>query len=466
MKRAGVLCWVVCVAGAVSTVTARGDWDPNNAEWGKTEATDLRVMTWNVYDHIDSTETKQEGYNAWCAVARIVAAMKPDFLLMQETADTGSGDDSVATMQIVLDLFLHGGTDPFNGNVPVTSYVQKYDPNYDLPYVFVSSETDGYNRNVILSRFPWLDLNGDHISRISDIPTVSADMYAPGGDGGIRGFLFTEIDLDDDTYVGDIVVGTAHLKAGGTSGDLQERLTAAQNVAYYIDYLLNGAGTGTPDPHNKIYDSPPATTILGDNTPVVITGDWNEDEQTNGRRGPADWLSQAQNSGGTDGTDRDRTDSTYDDAREPFTNQRGTYSSTTKFDYIVWQDSIATLRRAFVFYSNNVPTGSLPPELTGYPVPGNASAVASNHRTVIADLIVPLATCAGQTRGDVNGDGSINGLDVDAFVEALSNPSQYNIDYAPLTWQCTADADCDGSMTGLDVDPFVDCLTGGCAPCP
>jgi hypothetical protein len=72
----------------------------------------------------------------------------------------------------------------------------------------------------------------------------------------------------------------------------------------------------------------------------------------------------------------------------------------------------------------------------------------------------------GQLRGDANGDSSINGLDIDPFVEALTNPAQYSIDHAPLLWECTCDINCDGSMNGLDIDPFVECLSGGCPPCP
>ena len=463
MNRLSGIMYVVALTMVV--VPAWGQWDPDNGQWGKTESTDLRVMTWNVADNIDTLQDKTEAYNDWSALTHIVASMKPDILFLQETGDTGSGVDSVANLEIVMDLFMYGGPDPFLGGT-ADSYVQKYDSSYDLPYVYVSSETDGYNRNILLSRFPFADLNGDGKSSIPDIPTVSADEYAPGGDGGIRGFMFAEIDLDDQIYLGDFVFGGAHLKAGGTSNDKAQRLEAAQNVAYYIDYLFNGAGTGNPDPHSKIWDLPPATSILGNNTPVVLGGDWNEDEDTNGRDGPAFWLARADDFGGTDGTDRDRTDSTYDDAREHFTNQRGTYSSTSKLDYLLWQDSIATLRRAFIFYSNNTPIGSIPPELLSYPSPTNASAMASNHRTVLIDIIVPLNDCSGQTPGDTNGDGSINSLDVDPFVAAITDAAQYNIDYAPLTWQCTCDINCDGGLNSLDIDPFVQCLTGGCPPCP
>ena len=72
--------------------------------------------------------------------------------------------------------------------------------------------------------------------------------------------------------------------------------------------------------------------------------------------------------------------------------------------------------------------------------------------------------CAGQTRGDTNGDGSINSLDIDPFVLSLTDKDQYNIDYAPSTWQCSADCNCDGSMNSLDTDPFVAILTkqGAC----
>ena len=204
--------------------------------------------------------------------------------------------------------------------------------------------------------------------------------------------LFSEIDLPDGTYVGDFVMGGAHLKSGGDSSDRADRLEASQNVAYFIDYLYNGAGTGTPDPAGKITDSPAATTILGAYTPVVIAGDWNEDEASNGRRGPAAWLTEANSAGTTDGTDRDRSDMTYDAATHPFTGSRATFGSSSKLDYVAWQDSIATARHAFVFNSTGVsPTSLLPSELMGLAYPPGASGTASDHRPVVVDLILPVS---------------------------------------------------------------------------
>jgi hypothetical protein len=238
-------------------------------------------------------------------------------------------------------------------------------------------------------------------------------------------------------------MGCAHLKSGGTSSDKADRLAAAQNTAYYMDYWYNGAGTGVPDPNNKIMDNPVATDILPEDTPIILGGDWNEDEQTNGRRGPAAWLSQAEYSGSTDGTDRDRGDMSYDDSRDQFNNSRNTLGNS-KLDYIAWQDSIAELRRSFVFNSQSVSsTDQLPEEVRGFPVnPRNASALAADHRSVIADFILPAGTGCCSCPGDFPSgdppvcDGYRNATDFSIFASAygsqLGDP-EYNVccDLAP-----------------------------------
>jgi endonuclease/exonuclease/phosphatase family metal-dependent hydrolase len=455
-------CWKgigLVSAGALLLSGARAvaQWDPYSGQWGKTELTDVRVMTWNVQDGICSTNIKTEGANNWTALARIVAAMKPDVLVIQEAGDndgngTGTIVDTVEQLTATIDQFLHGGTG-------ITAYVQAYAPDYDLPYVFVSLRTDGYNRNAALSRFPFADLNGDTLSSLSDVPRVSANTgtYPPGGNGGIRGFLFVEMDLDDAVYCGDLVVGAAHLKSGGDSPSQQERLDASQNVAYVIDYWYNGAGLGVPDPYGKINDIPPATTILDPYTPVVIGGDWNEDELYNGRRGPADWLTQAALVGGTDGTDRDRSDMTYDDARQVFSTSRNTEGSS-KYDYLAWQDSIAVLRRAFIFNSTASPQQAyLPAEVQGFPSPLYISNYASDHRPVLADLVLPL--CSPCLVGDSNCDGAVNNFDITAFVLALTDQAawgaQFNCDF-----YCANDINGDGAVNNFDISPFVQLLTG------
>ncbi len=412
------------VAALALSSPALAQWNPPAAQWGKVDANDLRVMTWNVQDAICSTNAKTEGANNWTAVARIVAALKPDVLFLAETADnsgngTGTVEDTVAQLTTTIDEFLHGGVDAFHGNSAVTSWVQKYAPSYDLPFVFVSNNTDGFNRNVVLSRYPFKDLNGDGKAVQSDIPTQTADAWSPGGNGGIRGFLFTEIDLPDATYVGDFVLGGAHLKSGSATSDHNARIVAAENVSYDVRYWWNGNGGSIPDPSNVILDSPPATQVLGPHTPIALVGDWNEDELANGAtRGPADWLSQAAVVGGTsDGTDADGTDMLVDTSVQYFTASRDTHNSGKKYDYIAWQDSIATFRLSSVFDAAGNPSGAQPPEIVGFS--GGASTIslaASDHRPVFADFELMLVDCNGNgipdstdiangTSQDANGDG-------------------------------------------------------------
>jgi len=426
----------ICVLGAYS---AFGQWNPSSGQWGKTDPLDIRVMQWNVQDGICSRNNKAEVASDWSALARIVAAMKPDILMIQEAGDnnaeTGAGTvDTVSALNTTIDLFLHGGTDVFTAGLPpVGSWVRKYAPNFDLPFIFVSPASDGFNRNVIMSRFPFVDLNGDGFSQLSDIPTVVADQYAPGGTGGIRGFMTAELDLPAASYCGNLVVGTCHLKSGGAASDFTDRLNASKNITYVIDYWFNGAGTGMPDPNNKISDFPPATRILGADTPFIWSGDWNEDEQTNGRKGPAEWMTQANTLAGTDGTDRDRSDSTYDTSTNVFSSDRSTQGSG-KLDYIAWQDSVVTLRRSFIFNSSPLNAAQMPPELNGFGSvfsgPNTASGTASDHRPVIADFIfrrVGVNACTetpdcGPTVGDLNSDGVVNLTDLSQLLSNFGQP--------------------------------------------
>lgn len=375
---------------------ALAQWNPSAGQWGKQAPEHIRVISWNVADGICSTNNKSEGQNNWCAIARTIAAFQPDVLILQECGDnngngTGSSSDSVSTLTTTMGLLINGGNDPFQGG-SVGSYVRKYAPSYQLPYIFVSSDGDNYNRNVIASRFPFTDLNGDTRSTISNIPSVSNTAYAPGGDGGIRGFMFAEIDLPDATYPDDLVVGNAHLKAGGGSSNESQRRKAAQNVAYYIDYLYNGAGTGSPDPNGKISDSPQATSILPPGTPVVIGGDWNEDEVTNGQKGPADWLTRAEFTGGSDGTDRNGSDMTIDAATRFFTGSDNTLGNV-KFDYLAYQDSIVSPSAVqTVWDSGSTPSGLMPSQVQGFPNPSSITSVASDHNPVIVDFDIDTAS--------------------------------------------------------------------------
>ncbi len=428
---------MLCVGLAALVIgTTASAWDPNNGDWSKSDATDFRVMTWNVQDGICSTNNKQDLLNNWSAIVRTIAAMKPDVLILQECGDnsgngTGGSGDSATTLATVMGLLIDGGTDPFLGGT-VGSYLKLYDPALDYPTVFVSSDGDGFNRNVIISMHPLGDLNADasNQTRYSDI-VVFADEYAPGIDGGIRGYQFCELDLPDEIYAGDVVIGNGHLKAGGSFSDGVQREEAAQDIAYWIDYFYNGAGTGIPDPNNVIPFNIPGTTILDANTPVIWGGDLNQNlgAASGNSKSPAEWTTQAVNSGGSDGTDRDGTDSEWDAASHPLTGDVSTQGSSSKLDFLCWQDSIVSTRRQVIFRSSNGwPAGTpYPPPIDTYT--GNAGLIssrASDHRPVIIDFILPLAP-PPECPGDLNGDNTVDTADLGTLIAQFGGPGSADL---------------------------------------
>jgi endonuclease/exonuclease/phosphatase family metal-dependent hydrolase len=411
---------------ALAPAAALAQFDPAAGEFGKSHDTDLRVMTWNVRDSIASANpNKGNTFSAWNLCARIVAMLEPDVLVLQEAGDNsnyplGGNGDSVTSLRTAVELFVSGGNDPVIGG-SVGSYVQLFNPDLDYPHVFVSTSSDGFNRNVILSRYPFADLNNDPLdeSQYSNIfvqPDTSWFSDAPGGTGGIRGVQFAEIDLPDSVYLGDVVVGNAHLKAGGSGSDFSQREVAAKNIAYWIQFFYNGNGTGTPDPNNAIPTFDDAnTTVLDPNTPVIFAGDLN---QTLTGFAPAEIISWGPTLGGAvDGTDRDQTDSTFDDARNAYDASDATTQGSSKLDYVIWQDSIAQARRQFLFRTTFIPGGFVqPPELADIAqTPGASftaiSTFASDHRPVIVDFILPLAPVVNCPQ-DVDGDDAVGTSDL------------------------------------------------------
>jgi formylglycine-generating enzyme len=61
--------------------------------------------------------------------------------------------------------------------------------------------------------------------------------------------------------------------------------------------------------------------------------------------------------------------------------------------------------------------------------------------------------------GDLNCDGLVNAFDIDPFVLALVNPTEYHLQY-PDCNILNADCSLDGAVNAFDIDPFVALLTG------
>ncbi|MFK7759058.1 MAG: endonuclease/exonuclease/phosphatase family protein [Phycisphaerales bacterium] len=436
---------------ACASTSALAQWDPKNGDWLKSDSTDVRIMTWNVQDGICSSNDKLDNFGDWNGIVRIIASLQPDVLILQECADnsgngTGSGIDSISTLENVADLLIHGGTDIYNGNVPVGSYVQLFTgTGYDLNHVYVSESNDGFNRNMILSRFPFADLNGGGatFSTFALVP----DEYQSGGTAGIRGYQFAEIDLPDELYAGDLVVGNGHLKAGGSSSDFDQREKASENIAYFIDYYYNGAGTGMSDPNNRI-SVPNTGTILDENTPVIVGGDLNQQPGN----GPSEFIARAEFTGGTDGTDRDQSDSFLDLASQPISGDTSTQGSNSKLDYLIYQDSIVDARRSFIFRStgSGMNVSRIPEPARTFPInPLSISGFASDHRPVVIDFIMPEAV-SNPCPADLTGEGDLNFLDVSAYLIAFGNQD-------PI-----ADFTGEGDFNFLDVSAYLLAFGQGC----
>lgn len=436
----------------LSAGSAVAQWDPDNGDWGKEDSRDLRVMTWNVEDGLCRTNGKADDFSNWNGIVRIVASLQPDVLILQECADnsgngTGSGADSVTQLENVLDMFVNGGTDIYEGGT-VGSYIKKYVPGYDLPYIFVSTNTDNFNRNVIMSRYPIEDLNGGGAT-LSNFVLIP-DEYQSGGTGGIRGFMFAEINLPDELYAGDVVVGNAHLKAGGDSSDFEQRRVASFNTAYFMDYYYNGAGSGMSDPNSKVV-LPNTGTILDDHTPIIWGGDLN---QTPSSTSPNRITTQAEFAGGTDGTDRDRSDASYSSPSHPISGDTSTQGSSSRLDYLCWQDSIAGVRRQFIFRSSGsgMSTSKIPVPARSYPInPSAISGLASDHRPVIVDFIMPEPSndpCPSPP--DYIDDDTLNFFDVSIFLNFFANEEPQ------------ADINKDGEFNFFDVSAFLNAFAAGC----
>ena len=65
--------------------------------------------------------------------------------------------------------------------------------------------------------------------------------------------------------------------------------------------------------------------------------------------------------------------------------------------------------------------------------------------------------------GDMDCDSDVDGDDIQPFVLALTNPSQYASDF-PGCDRLNGDCDKDGDLDGDDIQPFVDVLTSGNQP--
>ena len=113
---------------------------------------------------------------------------------------------------------------------------------------------------------------------------------------------------------------------------------------------------------------------------------------------------------GTDGTDADRTDSTFDSVSDPFTGNTDTRGGS-KLDYIAYQDSVGTAINQVVLYTNQIPAGQFPPEMASFSLAGLLSGLGSDHQAVFVDFALPAPAIAA-CPGDLDDSGDVGGSDL------------------------------------------------------
>ena len=61
--------------------------------------------------------------------------------------------------------------------------------------------------------------------------------------------------------------------------------------------------------------------------------------------------------------------------------------------------------------------------------------------------------------GDMNGDGLLNAFDIDPFVVALADPTEYEAQYPNIDRRCAGDINDDGAFDAFDIGAFLEILT-------
>jgi endonuclease/exonuclease/phosphatase family metal-dependent hydrolase len=194
----------------------------------------VRVLDSNIHRDIGGSDSNTGSQDE---LAKIVNYLRPDVWTINEL---GGNNVAFNATNARADLvsFINSDLTIFGANPQVGS-------NY---YLYLGTQSDGFITNAIVSRYPLL----------------SQQTYSDGGStdqSGLRGMAMALVDLPGATDLG---VFTAHLKAGTSTTESKSTASAVErqeeadtdsnNVHAWISGHLNAA--------------------------VVLTGDWNETEET------------------------------------------------------------------------------------------------------------------------------------------------------------------------------------------
>lgn len=269
-------------------------WDPASGDFSKTNASDLRLMAWNVEKNFLTSDPTIDA-----AMTRIFQVVQPDIIAMQEVPPSFTFSQIRAKLDAIMPLG------------PGTSWTVQV------------SLSDGFNRNVLAARFP-MSL------RIQDTTPASE----------VRGVAGALIDLPAP-YPRDIYVMSVHFKCCSTGPtDTARRQQAADAVAKWFGDIRTPGGE----------------IDLPDGTPVVVMGDFNfvdpNPQQPEVTLRTGDIIDTATYGSPIKG-DWDNTDLVDVQPADPFTSDLDTWPSGTsnpssRLDRLYYTDSAAAVGNKWI----------------------------------------------------------------------------------------------------------------------
>lgn len=387
-------------------------FDPLNGDYTRDDPFDVRIVTYNHNRNFIDDPTTDAEFN------RILVALDPDVVVMQEFVDTVSEADITNRFDSILPIAGGGNWQAHLGLL-------------------------GGIRTVIISRHPLL------MTRVDTNPASDT-----------RGVTIALVDLPDLDYPLDVYLMGVHLKCCGNPGgsEDQQRQNSADAMA---NWLGDARGVARPSGENI---------ALPANTPILMLGDFNmvggpqpemtlttgdiQDEGTYGPDVKGDWDN-------TDVTDLMPTD--------PFTGDTFTWQGNGQFppsalDRIFHTDSATTIANSFILNTDTMTGPAL--AAAGLQAGDTLPQNASDHLPVVVDLRIANSTCANNAEcGDSLFCNGAEVCDTNGMCQAGVDPCPGDICNEALDecGTCSVNGECDdGSACTADT-----CSNGTCiSQCP
>lgn len=376
LASASLILALPCIAAA---------FDPVAGDFSKGTTGAVRVMSYNVEKQFISVPAKDDEFE------RIFEAIAPDVIVFNEIdASLGTAAATAAAIKARLETYTPAGT-----------------------WSVWAGLSDTFNRNAVASRFP-LSMQVSDTTPPSEVRGVTAALVdLPSGTWGTR----------------DLYIMGVHMKSGGATGaggDHQRRQVHADALTCWMADARTAGGSITL-PANTVMVIAGDTNLgfndQGDESPyhasrTLLDGDI-FDTVTYGPDSMPDW----------DGTTlRDAAPYDHNNA-EPRTQPSS--SPDSRFDRIIYTDSVARVENRFILRTATMSAGAL----TAAGLLAADTATACDHLPVVVDFLPGAAPAPGALLVNEFLFNDIGATDDRNFVELINTGGEVvNLD-APEDFQ-------------------------------